>query len=56
MMRFSSEDSESELALNLEGETNEGGFVKMVLLLPDRASADCTRRHCTKTIPCHQIF
>ena len=55
MMRFSSEDSESELALNLEGETIEGGF-KIVLLLPDRASADCTRRHCTKQYQCHHIL
>jgi hypothetical protein len=56
MMRFSSGDSESELAINLDGETNEGGFVKIVLLLPDRASADCTRRHCTEKYQCYHIM
>jgi hypothetical protein len=40
-MWFSSGDSESELAINPEDKTNESGFVKILLLLPDTASADC---------------
>lgn len=48
MIRFSSGESERELAINREDVTIGGGFLPILLLLPARASADWTRRHCTE--------
>jgi hypothetical protein len=48
MIRFSSGDSERELAINREDVTTGGGFFPILLLLPARVSAEWTRRHCTK--------